>query len=151
MGAASHSPAPWRGPATVAAERFAVVDDESIRMLVDRFYTHVRRDRELGPVFENAIVEDAWGPHLATMRDFWSSVMLTTGRYKGNPLAVHGRVAGIRPELFERWLALFGETADELFEEEIAAVFKLKAGRIAQSLSIGLFYRPELDRPRAAS
>lgn len=129
--------------------RFAAVDDESIRILIDRFYAKVRRDPDLGPVFERMIAPDAWPPHLATMRDFWSSVMLTTGRYKGNPLAVHMRIEGIRPELFERWLELFGETADDLFAGEIAAVFKLKAGRIAQSLQIGLFYRPELDRVRA--
>ena len=131
-------------------EHFATVSEENIRLLVDRFYAKVRSEPEIGPVFEHAIAPDAWEPHLATMRDFWSSVMLTTGRYKGNPLAVHARVEGIRPELFEQWLTLFAETADELFEQNVAAVFRMKAERIAQSIKIGLFYRPELDRPRAA-
>ncbi len=144
-------PSPSVNAARPGGDRFATVDDESIARLVDGFYSKVRLDPDLGPVFENAIASDAWEPHLATMRNFWSSVMLTTGRYKGNPLAVHGRVEGIRPELFERWLELFGQTADELFEAGVAGVFKLKAERIAQSLLVGLFYRPELDRPRAAS
>ena len=69
--------------------------EEAIRRLVDDFYAKIRVDPELGPIFARAIPGD-WGPHLATMRKFWSSVMLTTGHYKGNPVAVHQRVAGIR-------------------------------------------------------
>ena len=80
---------------------FYLVSEDTIRHLVDRFYAKVRADPELGPIFERAIVGD-WGPHLATMHDFWSSVMLTTGRYKGNPVAVHLRVEGIEPRLFDR-------------------------------------------------
>jgi hemoglobin len=117
--------------------------DEAIGELVDQFYAKIRADAELGPVFDRAISD--WGPHLATMRNFWSSVMLTSGRYKGNPVAVHRRVEGIEFELFDRWLALFHETCRELFDDEIAAVFRIKAERIAESLKLALFYRP--DRP----
>ena len=79
------------------------------------------------------------------MHDFWSSVMLTSGRYKGNPVAVHLRVEGIEPRLFARWLALFDETCRELFDDEVADAFRAKAERIAESLKLALFYRP--DRP----
>jgi hemoglobin len=117
--------------------------EKAIGELVDRFYAKVRADAELGPVFERAISD--WGPHLATMRNFWSSVMLTSGRYKGNPVSVHRRVEGIEFELFGRWLALFHETCRELFDDEIAAAFGVKAERIAESLKLAMFYRP--DRP----
>ena len=117
-------------------------------LLVDRFYARVRKDPELGPIFDGAI-ED-WDPHLATMRDFWSSIMLTSGRYHGNPVAAHRRLAGLTPQLFERWLALFAETCGELFDEALAANFMDKARRIATSLQLALFYRPEHDRPRSA-
>lgn len=119
------------------------VTEESIIRLVDGFYAKVRRDARLGPVFAAAIAEDEWPAHLAKMYDFWSSVMLTTGRYKGNPMAAHAAVPGIEPGLFAQWLALFGETADELFAPEIASVFRQKAARIAESLQLGLFYRPQ--------
>lgn len=119
------------------------VTEESIVRLVDGFYAKVRRDPRLGPVFAAVIAEEQWPAHLAKMCDFWSSVMLTTGRYKGNPMAVHAAVPGIEPSLFGQWLALFGETADELFAPEIASVFRLKAERIAESLQLGLFYRPQ--------
>lgn len=118
--------------------------EDSIGRLVEEFYAKVRVDPELGPVFARAIPGD-WGKHLATMRDFWSSVMLTTGRYKGNPVAVHRGVAGLESSMFDRWLALFEETCAELFEASIASVFRLKAARIAESLKLSLYYRP--DRP----
>ncbi len=120
------------------------VSEDGIRRLVDAFYARVRRDAELAPIFARAIPGD-WGPHLDKMYAFWSSVMLTTGRYKGNPLAKHFAIPGIQPALFERWLALFNETADELFDDDISAEFRAKAARIAESLKLGLFYRP--DRP----
>jgi hemoglobin len=116
--------------------------DDAIRQLVDSFYAKVRADPELGPIFERAIAGD-WGPHLATMHDFWSSVMLTSGRYKGNPVAVHLRLKGVEPHLFGRWLALFDETCRELLDESVAEAFRAKASRIAESLKLALFYRPD--------
>ena len=82
---------------------------------MERFYEKVRADPKLGPIFEHAI-QGNWGSHLATMRNFWSSVMLTTSRYKGTPVPVHLRIKDIEPQLFDRWLHLFRETCDELFD-----------------------------------
>ncbi|MGE4167874.1 MAG: group III truncated hemoglobin [Xanthobacteraceae bacterium] len=129
--------------------KFSAVTDESIRRLVDEFYGRVRDDAALGPVFANAIKD--WEPHLATMRDFWSSVMTTSGRYKGNPVMKHRQVDGISYELFERWLALFDETARALFEPALAAVFSAKAARIAESLRLAVFYRPDQPWPPTAA
>ena len=126
---------------TVAGAR---PSEDDIARLVDAFYAKVREDPALGPVFARAIPGD-WGPHLTAMRKFWSSVMLTSGRYKGNPVAVHHRVAGIELDLFGRWLELFDETCRELFDDALAAAFRDKAMRIAESLKLALFYRP--DRP----
>jgi len=123
------------------------VSEEKIVALVDAFYVKVRRDPVLGPVFEQAIAADEWPAHLAKMYDFWSSVMLTSGRYKGNPMMAHMKVAGIEAELFPRWLALFAATADEICPAEVAAVFREKSERIAESLKLGLFFRPRNALP----
>jgi hemoglobin len=120
------------------------ITEEQIARLVDEFYRKIRSDPLLGPIFLRAIPGD-WGPHLATMRSFWSSVMLTTGRYKGNPVIKHKMIEGMKLELFEHWLGLFEETCDELFEDRVASAFAMKARRIAESLKLALFYRP--DRP----
>src|ERR1700742_2061286 len=108
---------------TLTAAKLDRVSEDSIKLLVDTFYAKVRRDPELAPIFQRAIPGD-WGPHLAIMYAFWSSVMLTSGRYKGNPVIKHKALPDIQPALFERWLALFRETAAELFQEAISAEFR---------------------------
>jgi len=122
----------------------ADITHERIAVLVDRFYARVRRDPVLGPVFE-AAVED-WPEHLATLTDFWSSVMLSSGRYHGRPMQKHMQLP-IEPTMFDRWLALWGETVGELFAPEAADEFRLKAGRIGESLKAGLFFDPAAIDP----
>jgi hemoglobin len=129
---------------TVAADKLDPVSEDGIRRLVDAFYVKVRADPALAPIFARAIRSD-WQPHLTKMYAFWSSVMLTTGRYKGNPVAKHLIVPDIKPELFERWLALFDATCREQFDNATSEAFRIKAERIAESLKLALFYRP--DRP----
>jgi hemoglobin len=121
------------------------VTEATIRALVDGFYARVRRDPTLGPVFAAAIADDGWPAHLEKMYVFWSSVMLTSGRYKGNPVATHRKIAGIAPPLFGNWLDLFEATAAELFVPETAERFAGAARRIAESLKLAIFFRP--DRP----
>ena len=75
--------------------RFPTIKEDSIVTLVDAFYARVRRHPALGPVFDAAIAEEELAERLETMQRFWSSVMLTTGRYSGNPVAVHRTIAGI--------------------------------------------------------
>jgi hemoglobin len=116
-----------------------ILDEAALPGLVDRFYARVRQDPEIGPVF-NVAIED-WDVHLEKLAAFWSSVMLTTGRYKGNPFAAHLKHP-LTPAMFERWLALWGETVDEMFAPEIAVQFRAKAQRIAESLQLGMFFRP---------
>jgi len=118
---------------------YSDITEPAIAALVDRFYAKARRDPLIGPVFNDAVGD--WDEHLGKLCDFWSSVVLTTGRYKGNPMAAHMKLP-IEPHFFARWLALWQETAGEVFAPEPAAAFRDKAGRIAESLKLGLFYRP---------
>lgn len=121
--------------------------EEQLTALVHRFYGKVRDDEVLGPVFNHAISD--WPHHLGKMVDFWSSVMLTTGRYKGNPMMMHLKhIARIRPQMFERWLELWRETARELLDEAGAGAVIAKAERIVESLQLGMFFKLE---PRGAA
>jgi len=119
--------------------------------LLERFYARVRADAGLGPVFNDA-VED-WDRHLAVLADFWSSVMLTTGRYKGDPMRAHMRHGDRIPsEMFGRWLALWNQTTDEMVSPEVAASMQAKAARIARSLDLALHFRlPKAEPPRPAA
>lgn len=126
------------------------LDEALLRRLVGAFYERVRADAVLGPIFNDAIHD--WPSHLETLTAFWSSVMLTSGRYKGNPMAAHLKhQARITPELFGRWLALWGRTAAEMLPPEAAAVIQAKAARIAQSLQYALSPLPPRGVARQAA
>lgn len=117
------------------------ITEDDIARLVPAFYARVREDAVLGPIFDGAIQD--WPHHLDKLQAFWSSVMLTSGRYKGQPMVAHVRHAQhMTRENFARWLALWQQTSAELLAPEAAAVFQEKAERIAESLQLGIqFYR----------
>ena len=112
------------------------VTEAMICELVHAFYGRVRQDPELGPVFERAI--DDWDEHLAKLCDFWSSVILMTGRFSGSPMAAHARRDDIAPEHFARWLELFAETARAVSPPDAAALFIARSQAIGRRLQLGL-------------
>jgi hemoglobin len=111
-----------------------LISEQQIAALVDTFYTRVRQDETLGPVFERAIGGE-WEPHLKRMRAFWSSLLLASGRYKGNPMTKHMMLLPrIGPEHFERWLNLWRQTATDVLPPQAARVFVNRAEIIAERL-----------------
>jgi hemoglobin len=134
------------------AENGAEIGEAGLERLIPAFYARVRQDPELGPVFNDAV--DDWPEHLEKLVAFWSSVMLTSGRYKGNPMLAHKKHgARITPALFDRWLALWAQTTSELMAPDAAAALQAKAARISESLQLGLFFRldPHPKGGRAAA
>ena len=120
----------------------AILEEADLERLIPHFYGAVRTDPLLGPVFKDAIGN--WPDHLEKLVAFWSSVMLTTGRYKGNPMAAHLKHSTrLTPEMFDRWLALWAKATAEIVSPEIAHALQVKAARIAESLSLALFFRLE--------
>ncbi len=122
--------------------------EQDIETLVPQFYAAVRKDPLLGPLFNRAVAD--WPEHLDKLAAFWSSVMLTSGRYKGSPMAAHLRHATqIDPAMFDRWLELWREAAARHLAPTDAAAIIGKAERIAESLKLSLYFRIE-PRPQAA-
>lgn len=116
------------------------IDEAALERLIPAFYARVRGDADIGPLF-NAAVDD-WPGHLERLVAFWSSVMLTTGRYKGSPVAEHLKHRqAITPAMFDRWLAIWADTTNELLAPAAAAALQAKAARIAESLQLALFFR----------
>ena len=111
---------------------------ELIIELVHTFYADVRSDRVLGPTFD-AVIEDRWGPHLARMVEFWSTVMLGTRSFKGNVFGKHMAVSGVTPEHFTRWLTYWFLRTSELCRPRAAAVLQKAALGIAKMLHRGYF------------
>lgn len=137
---ASPAPHPKRAPL------HPDINDQMIERLVRHFYSRIREDRTLGPIFAAAIPAD-WEPHLQTMMSFWSSVMMMSGRYKGQPVPKHLALKTVRPEHFETWLRLFRESTQEICSAEVAPLFVERAERIAESLKLAMYGVPEIRTP----
>ena len=124
------------------------ITEAEISNLVDRFYEKVQRDAVIGPIF-NQTIED-WPTHLALLKNFWSTVLLTTGRYKGDPMMTHLQLP-LREKDFSRWLELFEETAVEVLPPPVATMITSKAHRIAGNFKLARAYAAEKMRDGATS
>jgi hemoglobin len=115
-------------------ERFSI---EEIEEMVHRFYARVQEDDLLGPVFNERIV--SWPPHLERMVLFWRAVLRSertfTASPRGGPHALHRSIGELSRAHFERWLALFAEVVDEVYEPRAAEEVKQAAANIGVGLS----------------
>ncbi|MBL8763807.1 MAG: group III truncated hemoglobin [Phycisphaerae bacterium] len=113
-----------------------LIDEAMIRTLVDTFYEDVRDDPTLGPIFARHVAD--WSLHLPKMYDFWSTVVLRTGRYAGRPFESHQRLPGLTAEDFARWLDLWRHTVARVAPEAARAAFTVPAERMAANMSAAL-------------
>jgi hemoglobin len=114
----------------------AELDEAMVSAVVHDFYARVRRDELIGPVFNRIIPEERWPHHLATITDFWSSMLLGTGRYAGRPMGKHLGIPELTDAHFARWLKLFRATTEAHCPPEIAALFVDRAESIAYNFRL---------------
>lgn len=113
----------------------ALCTEADIALLVAEFYARVRADDQLAPIF-NAKVHD-WDAHSKLLCQFWSSVLLRTGRFSGSPMQKHAELDGLNAGLFERWLAIFSQVCAAHANQAMAQQAQAMAARMAQSLWLG--------------
>jgi hemoglobin len=115
------------------------INREYISLLVDAFYTQIRSDPGIAPVFDAAI-QDEWETHLANMKRFWNSVILHEAGYIGNPTQTHKAIPLTEPRHFHLWLVLFKKTLTETAPTPGAIdYFMERAERIARHLHKAMF------------
>jgi hemoglobin len=111
------------------------VDRGSIERLVRLFYQTLIRDEIVGVYFIRALgsdlKNDKWYEHLHTLDKFWMMVMKGEKGYVGDPLLPHIFLGEIPPQAFERWVEVFRQSANQLFEPPIANKFTHKAQTLA--------------------
>jgi hemoglobin len=112
---------------------YHIVTEESIAEVIDTFYGRIREDQVLGPIFAGAIGSH-WGSHLHKMKTFWSSVLLASRAYEGNPMIAHLQLPRLTRDHFERWLQLWRETVAALCSDELASLLNRKAQMIGENL-----------------
>jgi len=107
-----------------------ISSEKDIKLMVNTFYDKVNKDTLLSYVFNDFSKVD-WNSHLPKMYGFWNTLIFAKQEYKGSPFAAHIDLP-IQTEHFDRWITLFEETLDQLFEGEITEKTKLRANSIAQ-------------------
>jgi len=114
-----------------------------VELLVRRFYQAAIPDPILGPIFHAFGVD--WSEHIPKLVEFWSSRLLGTPGYVGNPVAAHQPVLDQCPfgaaEL-ARWVELWEETVDELFAGDLADLAKQRARLAADAIGALARRRP---------
>jgi hemoglobin len=113
------------------------ITEHLIAEVVHTFYAQIRRDPALGPIFQRVVNGD-WDAHLSKMCDFWSSVLLMSGRFHGTPMAAHMKIGELEPWHFTLWLKIFRETVTAVCPNDATDLFVAKAEMIAQSLQMGI-------------
>lgn len=110
--------------------------------LVSAFYTEVRKDELLGPIFNRNIID--WPEHLERLTDFWETNLFYVAKFKGNPMQVHQKVDAaenytINELHFGIWLNLWFKTLDSLFEGEKSNIAKNRARNMGTFFHINIF------------
>lgn len=123
----------------------SAISEADISRLVALFYTRIRKDPFLSPIFIGKIgdCDAAWEAHSQHIADFWSSIFLKTKRFTGNPMLKHIALPGVTPHHFDHWLSVFEDSAMETLGKDKAATIVEMAHRVAKSLQMGLAYNFE--------
>lgn len=127
--------------------RHPQISADDISRLVDDFYADIRSHPNLGPIF-NQRLDGKWPEHLAKLKAFWRSVLLTSGEYVGRPVPAHNKIAELESAHFGEWLHLFDQHIERIFAPIAQDIIKEKARRIARSLWFARFGTPFNNPPQ---
>ena len=76
--------------------------------------------------------------HLPVMCDFWETVLFRAALYKGSAMAVHKQLHAkypLRSEHFVRWLTLWTQTVDAMYDGPRADKAVVQGARIAWAMN----------------
>ena len=124
---------------------------KDVNILVNKFYAKIRQDELLGPIFNGHIPAENWPEHLEKLTDFWETNLFGIPKFKGNPSQKHASVDKnmghtIEQLHFGKWLQLWFETIDELYEGELARKAKESARKMATGQFLTIWHnRPKKD------
>jgi hemoglobin len=123
-----------------------ITNIEDVKLLVDTFYSNVRKDELIGSIFDEKI-GDRWPEHLEKMYRFWQTVLLDEHTYSGSPFPPHKQLP-VEKEHFTRWMEIFTNTVDSLFTGSLADEAKLRGQNMAEMFNHKIeYFRHEAKHP----
>jgi truncated hemoglobin YjbI len=125
----------FKGLAEQGAEPVEVSEAE-LRELVRAFYEAALKDPLIGPVFSRTVAD--WDHHYDIVQKFWSRALLGTTRYTGSPFTPHLSLH-LKPESFERWVALFKTIAERHLKPAAACAAISRVEHMSVCFQAGLF------------
>ncbi|HEX6388220.1 MAG TPA: group III truncated hemoglobin [Solirubrobacteraceae bacterium] len=114
-----------------------IADRADIERLVRAFYADAMADPMIGYLFTDVAQLDL-EVHVPVITDFWETVLLGSGAYRGGAFAPHARLdarSPLRDGHFRRWVALWAQTVDAHFAGPVAETAKAHAQRVARAFS----------------
>jgi len=125
-----------------------IESQKDIELLVHTFYSKIRTDELLGPIFNSHIREVEWPSHLNKLIDFWETNLFGVHKFRGSPIQKHLKVDknfdyGIDVIHFGKWVHLWVETINELFVGDYAE----KAIYIARKMATGQYVSLWKEKP----
>lgn len=117
------------------------IDKNSIDKLMDIFYNKIRKDENLGPIFNAKVgtTEAQWDAHKAKISNFWQGMLLQMGDYDGKPMKAHLELPPFPIHFFDIWLQLFEESLTEIFDETNKNIILRQAQGIASRFKSVLY------------
>lgn len=116
---------------------------QDIALLVATFYEKVFADELIGYIFTD-VAKVNIETHFPKITDFWEGILFQNPIYCGNPMQTHihlNEQETLKPEHFERWIVIFKDTIDALFEGEKTEKAKQSALSIATLIQIKIQQR----------
>ena len=121
-----------------------ITNKEDVKNFVDSFYSKVKFDTIIGPVFAARIPEENWPIHLERMYSFWNTVLFKAHDYRGNAFSKHASLP-LESKHFQRWLQLFSETIDDNFQGDKAEEAKQRANKMGALFESKIKYLRDND------
>ena len=88
---------------------------EDVLYLITKFYDRLLVDEHISHFFTELDLEK----HIPHVADFWAFILIDRPGYANNMMTAHAKLE-LKASDFERWLALFHESINDLFEGEKA-------------------------------
>jgi hemoglobin len=111
---------------------------DDILHLLTSFYHKAFVDELIGHFFTEVVPLDL-ETHIPVIADFWEAIVFNTQGYNKNVMEIHRQISQlskIRKDHLDRWVQIFSETIDEMFEGDKATLMKQRARSVATLMEI---------------
>jgi len=115
-----------------------ITNRHDIHLLVSVFYQKLLADESISYLFTD-VAKIKLEEHLDVLVDFWETILLNTGSYQKNVMALHLKLhqqSPLQPYHFKTWLSFFHASVNELFDGPNAEMARQRATGIATVMQI---------------